>query len=114
LHKQRSYKLEDGEDDLKELSGDELVGIFQAVLEGKNLRENSFVKKLVESGYRFNAMSYEFEHIERVKILQLKAEFKGRAKVFEVSIVTTSENVGVSMARRPMNSLQRIIGYCAQ
>lgn len=93
---------EDGEDDLKELSGDELVGISQAVLEGKNLRENSFVKKSVESGYRFNAMSYEFEHIERAEILQLKAEFKGRPKVFEVSIVSTSENVGVSMARRPM------------
>jgi len=100
----RGTSVSEGEDDddIKELSGDELVGISQAVLEGKNLRENPFVKKSVESGYRFNAMTYEFEHIQRAEILQLKAEFKGRPKVFEVSIVSASENTGPSLSRRPM------------
>jgi len=93
---------EEDEESEKELSGEELVGISQAVLEGKNLRENSFVKKSVESGYRFNAMTYEFEHIERAEILVIKAEFKGRPKVFEVSILNASENVGTGLTRQPM------------
>ena len=92
---------EEGEGE-KELSGEELVGISQAVLEGKNLRENIFVKKSVEGGYRFNAMTYEYEHIKSSQILQLKAEFKGRPKVFEVSIIGNTENSGVSMSKRPM------------
>ncbi|WP_316851590.1 hypothetical protein [Pedobacter agri] len=101
LKRGTSTTEEEGEGD-KELSGEELVGISQAVLEGKNLRENVFVKKSVEGGYRFNAMSYEYEHISSGQILQLKAEFKGRPKVFEVSIIGNSENSGVLMSKMHM------------
>ncbi|MEE1944782.1 hypothetical protein VRU48_06670 [Pedobacter sp. KR3-3] len=93
---------EDNEEGEKEVSGDELVGISQAVLEGKNLRENMFVQKSVESGYRFNAMTYEFEHIKSTKTLQLKAEFKGRPKVFEISILGGSENSEITLTKIPM------------
>lgn len=88
------------EETLEEVKEEQLVGISQAVLEGKGLRENSFVKQSVASGYRFNAMTYEFENLKTPDVIIIKAEFKGRPKVFEVSIVSTNENVGVSMARR--------------
>ncbi len=92
---------EEGQDEFKEADEEQLVGISQAVLEGKGLRENSFVKQSVKSGYRFNAMTYEFQNVNTPDILVLKAEFKGRPKVFEVSIVSASENFNVSFSRRP-------------
>lgn len=89
------------EESLKEADEEQLVGISQAVLEGKGLRENSFVKQSVKSGYRFNAMTYEFQNISTPDVLVIKAEFKGRPKVFEVSIVSASENFDLSFSRRP-------------
>ncbi len=98
--KKGSDEKEGDEETLEEVKEEQLVGISQAVLEGKGLRENSFVKQSVASGYRFNAMTYEFENRTSPEVIAIKAEFKGRPKVFEVSIVSTNESVGVSMARR--------------
>lgn len=100
--KRGATTAEDNDEGAKELTGEELVGISQAVLEGKNLRENVFVKKSVEGGYRFNAMTYEFEHIKTSHILQLKAEFKGRPKVFEVSITGANEHNGPATTKVSM------------
>jgi hypothetical protein len=75
-------------DDSEEVVEEEqLTGIKQAILEGKNLRENSFVRKSEESGYSFASMIYEFSHKKEPDIIQIRAEFKGRPKVFEVGIV---------------------------
>ncbi|MDB5287329.1 MAG: hypothetical protein JWR05_2278 [Mucilaginibacter sp.] len=91
------------QDDLDEIHSaneEELVGITQAILQGQNLRENAFVKQSVKSGYRFNAMTYEFHHVREPYIIQIKAEFKGRPKVFEVSIVDYEEVVGTLLNRQ--------------
>jgi len=73
----------------------ELVGITQAILQGENLRENSFVKNSVRSNYQFTAMTYEFEHLKEPLIIEVKAEFKGRPKVFEVAITKKEERLGL-------------------
>lgn len=87
--------------EIKELEEtEELIDITQAILQGKNLRENSFVKQSVKSGYRFTAMTYEFQHKISPHIIQIKAEFKGRPKVFEVSIINYEQLLGLAQMRQ--------------
>jgi hypothetical protein len=82
---------------------EDLVGITQAILQGENLRENLFVKQSVKSGYRFNAMTYEFAHKKEPYFLELKAEFKGRPKVFEVTIADYQEVIGTTPTREKVS-----------
>lgn len=92
---------EDG--DTKEVtSTDELGGITKAILQGEGLRENKFVTASVESGYRFNAMTYEFHHSKEPFVLKIKAEFKGRPKVFEVTIDDYEEILGTGLSRNKL------------
>jgi hypothetical protein len=84
-------------------NADDLIGITQAILQGQNLRENFFVKQSVSNGYRFNAMTYEFQHVKDPYFIQVKAEFKGRPKVFEVTISDYEEVVGVTPTRQKVN-----------
>lgn len=87
---------------------DDLIGISQAILQGKNLRENSFVKECEKSGYLFTAMTYEYENLSNGKFIQIKAEFKGRPKVFEVSIVSTEELDGsIKPKRKPISMSEK-------
>ncbi len=80
---------------------EETIEIKQAILQGQNLRGNKFVKEFETSGYKFTAMTYEFHHLKDPYIMQIKAEFKGRPKVFEVSIKSYEENTGVNSIRKP-------------
>lgn len=95
---------EDGEEDeaidIKEVPKENLSGITQAILSGKNLRDDDFVKQCEIRGYRFTAMTYEFEHKTKPYIIAVKAEFKGRPKVFEVGLPEIHELEGASAARR--------------
>ncbi|WP_454802857.1 hypothetical protein [Mucilaginibacter phyllosphaerae] len=93
----------DSEEKDQAANAEELVGITQAILQGQNLRENSFVKSSVNSGYRFNAMTYEYQHAAQPYFVQVKAEFKGRPKVFEVTIVEYEEVVGETPTRKTIN-----------
>ncbi|WP_319268729.1 hypothetical protein [uncultured Draconibacterium sp.] len=77
---------ETDEDPDSEANEAELAGISKAILDGKNLRENKFVKDSENEGYRFTAMTYEFRSKKENSSIQVKAEFKGNPKVFEVSI----------------------------
>lgn len=95
---------DNSEDQTKEVtSSPELTGISQAILKGQNLRENNFVRQCVNDGYQFTAMTYEFGHKSEPYFIQVKAEFKGKPKVFEVSIVAYEENVGIPLRREPAN-----------
>ena len=109
--KQLTLKRGDGNDvkddnsdeitEIEELVPEEqLVGITQAILHGKGLRENKFVRDSVNSGYRFNAMSYEYQHKTEPFVIQIKAEFKGRPKVFEVSITNYEQFFGAKAESR--------------
>lgn len=78
--------------DEKEATEEQLSGITQAVLEGKNLRENSFVHHAEESGYIFTAMTYIFANTAAGNKLTFKAEFKGSPKIFEVCLENYQQN----------------------
>lgn len=100
---QKSGDSEDDTEKIETVKEEALVGITQAILQGQNLRENTFVQQSVKSGYRFNAMTYEFHHKTDPFIIQLKAEFKGRPKVFEVSIVNYDQQIGIAASREAAN-----------
>lgn len=72
-----------------------LSGITQAILEGNELRNNPFVKQCEEGGYRFTAMTYEFENKNHPYLKEVRAEFKKRPKVFEVSLEKYTRRAGV-------------------
>lgn len=76
-----------------------LTGIRQAVLEGRNLREDVFVKQFEESGCIFTAMTFEFHNKLTPEIIHIRAEFKGNPKIFEVSIVNSYEITGIDAKR---------------
>ena len=84
-----SSENEDEQND-KEATKEQLTGISQAILEGKNLRENTFVHHAEKSGYLFSSMTYQFEHKENNCQLKIRAEFKGNPKLFEVSLESCS------------------------
>lgn len=79
---------DDNSEDSEEISDEHLAGIRQAILEGKNLRNNRFVIESEKSGYRFTSMIYEFSNSKTPNYIKIKAEFKGRPKVFEVGIIS--------------------------
>lgn len=76
----------------KEATKEQLSGITQAVLEGKDLRENTFVHNAELSGYIFTAMTYVFINTKEGSKLTFKAEFKGNPKIFEVCLENYQQN----------------------
>ena len=73
-------------EEVKEATQEQLSGIAQAILEGKNLRENKFVHMAEEGGYIFSSMTYLFERSKDGSHLKLRAEFKGNPRIFEVCL----------------------------
>lgn len=69
--------------DDEEVEDEHLSGIKQAILDGVNLRENSFVKSS-EGSFIFTSMTYVFTENKTGNKLVIKAEFKGNPKIFEV------------------------------
>lgn len=84
-----------------EVDDEDLIEIKQAILLGRNLRENKVVKQFEKDGYRFSAMTFEFEHKSEPFVIQIRAEFKGKPKVFEVSIKSYLERTGVGSIKKP-------------
>jgi hypothetical protein len=85
----------DNEED-ESIEKEQLTGISQAILEGRNLREDPFVIQYEEKGYIFTAMTYEFENRNTPETIQLRAEFKGNPKIFEVSIISYKKTKGLT------------------
>lgn len=81
-------------EEVKEATQEQLSGIAQAILEGKNLRENKFVHMAEEGGYVFSSMTYMFERSKDNCHLKIRAEFKGNPKIFEVSLEGFSKTPG--------------------
>ena len=82
----RGNIVEDEDDEDQEAGMEELTGIRQAILEGRDLRNDPFVAQYEQGGCIFTAMTYEIENKTSSEIIQLRAEFKGHPKIFEVSI----------------------------
>ena len=96
---EKEYSNEEELDVVENVNKDDIAGITQAILQGKNLREDPFVQQCVTNSYRFNAMTYEFHHNASPHIIHIRAEFKGRPKVFEVSIAGYEEVTGIARTR---------------
>ena len=84
----------DRETDGMEVAAEVLSGISQAILEGNDLRHNAFVKQSESGGYRFTAMSYEYEELGHAHVIRIRAEFKRKPKVFEVAVESYKRRVG--------------------
>lgn len=86
-----------GESDTEEEAADAkaeiLSGINRAILDGKDLRENAFVKQSETDGYRFSAMSIEFEHVSDPYVVEVRVEFKLRPEIFEIEIAKYQKRV---------------------
>jgi hypothetical protein len=78
-----------------------LSGITQAILEGDDLRRNKFVKQSETGGYRFTAMTYEYESIQHPEVLQIRVEFKRKPKVFEVAVENSWCRTGMEQSLQP-------------
>lgn len=84
------------EDEEEEKDSTLLTGIKNAILEGKNLRDDIFVKQFEENGCIFTAMTLEYQHKNEPLVIQLRAEFKGSPKIFEVSLINSYKRIGTS------------------
>lgn len=93
--KHLTVRKENSEEE-KEMDEDAISGITQAILEGSNLRNNEFVIKFEKSNFRFSAMTFAFESINHPYLIQIRAEFKSRPKVFEVTVVSYFSIHGVA------------------
>ncbi len=87
----------------EESSAETLGGITRAILEGQDLRNNPFVKQCENGGYKFTAMTFEYEEKNRGFIIEIKAEFKLRPAVFEVGIRNFLKVVGTDEKREKVD-----------
>jgi hypothetical protein len=84
----------------QDASEEVLSVINRAILEGKDLRENEFVKQSENAGYRFSAMTIEYEHLKRPNIVEMRAEFKLRPEIFEIKVSSYKKRVLEGAAER--------------
>lgn len=99
---------EEDEDNAEaEVEDEHLSGIRQAILEGKNLRENKFVKASEDQGYIFSSMTYDFIHNKDQKEIKIRAEFKGNPKIFEVVLEDVIETFPSSTTKDPKETTVR-------
>jgi len=73
--------------DIQQVGRQDLNSITQAILEGKNLRTNSFVKDCEKQGYFFLSMTLELKNINLSEIIQVRLRFKLSPEMFEVVLV---------------------------
>jgi hypothetical protein len=103
------FRRSDKEEE-EEVEEKNLKGISRAILEGDDLRNNAFVKQSEKSGYKFTAMTYEYENKNHPYVIDVKAEFKFRPIVFEVG-VTNYRKVKApieELIKTPLNSKEEI------
>jgi hypothetical protein len=86
-----SIELIGENEDTQQVLEDDLLSITQAVLEGKNLRHNSFVKRCERQGYYFPSMTLLLENRKTPEVIQVTIRFKLSPKMFEVILAGMSE-----------------------
>lgn len=82
----RQLAIRKGEEEIEEVEHSDLTGINQAVLDGDNLRQNTLVKQTEKNNYRFLSMTYRFQHKSEPCVIDIKAEFKLRPKVYVIDV----------------------------
>ncbi|QQZ61133.1 hypothetical protein JI735_32930 [Paenibacillus sonchi] len=71
------------------ISADQLQGINSAIIDGKNLIENSFVQGTLDSGFYFSMATMRFENIEDARFIDVAIEFKSRPEKCETKMVNS-------------------------
>jgi hypothetical protein len=70
-------------------SSSDLLGISQAILEGRRLRTNSFVKRCENQGFYFSSMVIQYRHKEKPEVMNLNVKFKLKPQMFEIALEET-------------------------
>jgi hypothetical protein len=85
-------KLKVKRDSIEEIvASDQLKGINSAVLDGKNLFENTFVKSTLDSGFYFSMATMRLDHREKPEFIDLVIDFKSRPEMCEVRLESSGE-----------------------
>ncbi|MGG4218599.1 hypothetical protein ABEW32_10245 [Paenibacillus jamilae] len=71
------------------ISANQLRGINSAIIDGKNLIENSFVKGTLDNGFYFSMATMRFENIENSQFIDVAIEFKSRPEKCETKLVNS-------------------------
>ncbi|WP_149093799.1 hypothetical protein [Paenibacillus terrae] len=71
------------------ISANQLQGINSAIIDGKNLIENSFVKGTLDNGFYFSMATMRFENIENAQFIDVAIEFKSRPEKCETKLVNS-------------------------
>lgn len=100
-----------GEDELEEVNRNDLQSITQAILQGKNLRTNSFVQDCEKQGFYFSSMTLELGNRHNAELIQIRIRFKLSPKMFEVILVSMAERdeMGVQIANFAEDHQQEIL-----
>jgi hypothetical protein len=107
--------LEDGVvrsvDTEQEVGRDDLLSITQAVLEGRNLRNNSFVKNCERQGFYFPSMTLLLTNRKTPEIVEVTIRFKLVPRLFEVVLTEMRENteMGEELARFTLERQREIL-----
>lgn len=62
----------------------DLKGIKQAILEGRGLRTNSFVKNCEGQGFYFSSMTIQYRHKHEPEVMNMTVRFKLKPQMFEI------------------------------
>lgn len=98
-------KIGEQEDDVDQ---DQLAGINSALLDGKNLIENNFVKNTLKNGFYFSMATMRFENQKAPEFIELVIDFKTRPERCETNIVSSGhyeeEGLGIRTVKNLFNS----------
>jgi hypothetical protein len=106
-----SYGLDEQEEFIEEASQSDLLSITQAILQGKHLRTNSFVKRCESQGFYFPSMTLFLENMNTPEVIEITIRFKLSPKMFEVVLTGMSEKteMGEVPVSFPANRQQEIL-----
>lgn len=72
------------DEDVQEVSQDDLLSITQAIFKGNRLRNNSFVRRSEKQGFYFPSMTLALENKKEPEVIQITIRFKLSPRMFEV------------------------------
>jgi hypothetical protein len=82
-----SNLLEEGNESDREATKNDLSSINQAILQGKNLRTNSFIKDCEKQGFYFPSMTLRLDNKNTSEVISVEICFKLSPKMFEIILV---------------------------
>jgi hypothetical protein len=89
------FLLVDEEENYSEAQSGDLRSITQAILQGENLRTNSFVKRCESQGFYFPSMTLKLENRKSLEIVEVNIRFKLSPHMFEVVLTNMNEKSDV-------------------